>query len=155
MHSRDGGLNTKLVHAGTAEDALGSVVTPIYQTSTFAFRNAQQGADRVAGTADGYLYTRIGNPTTTALEQAVAALENGFGATATASGMGAVSTVYLALLGAGDHVVSTDSVYGPSRGLMEKHMSRFGLQSSYVDTTDLANVRKAWRPLRLKHPHRL
>lgn len=146
MDTRTKGFNTKLVHAGIREDAYGSVVTPIYQTSTFAFRNAQQGANRFAGTEDGYIYTRIGNPTTTALEENVAQLENGFGATAMASGMGAVSTVYLALLSAGDHMVSTDSVYGPSLGLMEKHMSRFGVQSSYVDTSDIENLRKAIKP---------
>ncbi len=145
MDTRNKGFNTKLVHAGIKEDALGSVVTPIYQTSTFAFRDAQQGADRFAGIEKGYIYTRIGNPTTDALEENVAQLENGFGATAMASGMGAVSTVYLALLSSGDHIVSTDSVYGPSRGLMEKHMSRFGVQSSYVDTSDLDNLRRAIR----------
>lgn len=146
MDTRTKGFNTKLVHAGIREDAYGSVVTPIYQTSTFAFRNAQQGANRFAGTEDGYIYTRIGNPTTAALEENVAQLENGFGATAMASGMGAVSTVYLALLSAGDHMVSTDSVYGPSRGLMEKHMSRFGVESSYVDTSDIENLRRAMKP---------
>ena len=146
MDTRNKGFNTKLVHAGIREDVHGSVVTPIYQTSTFAFRNAEQGAKRFAGTEDGYIYTRIGNPTTAALEENVAQLENGFGATAMASGMGAVSTVYLALLNAGDHMVSTSSVYGPSRGLMEKHMSRFGVESSYVDTSDLENLRQAMKP---------
>ena len=91
-------------------------MTPIYQTSTFAFKNAQQGANRFAGKEDGYIYTRIGNPTTSALEENLAQLENGFGATAMASGMGAVSTVYLALLSAGDHVVSTDSRVRPQPG---------------------------------------
>ena len=146
MDTRNCGFNTKLVHAGIPDDAHGSVVTPIYQTSTFAFRDAQQGANRFAGTEGGYIYTRIGNPTTVALEENVAQLENGFGATAMASGMGAVSTVYLALLSSGDHIVSTDSVYGPSRGLMEKHMSRFGVASTYVDTSDLENLRQALRP---------
>ncbi|HEX9011124.1 MAG TPA: aminotransferase class I/II-fold pyridoxal phosphate-dependent enzyme [Holophagaceae bacterium] len=146
MDTRQSGFNTKLVHAGIPHDEHGSVVTPIYQTSTFAFRNAQEGADRFAGRADGYIYTRIGNPTVTALEQNVAQLENGFGATAMASGMGAVSTVYLALLSSGDHVVSTDSVYGPSRGLMEKHLSRFGVTSTYLDTTDPESIRGAMKP---------
>jgi methionine-gamma-lyase len=145
MDTRNKGFNTKLVHAGIKDDALGSVVTPIYQTSTFAFRDAQQGADRFAGREGGYIYTRIGNPTTDALEENVAQLENGFGATAMASGMGAISTVYLALLSSGDHMVSTDSVYGPSRGLMEKHMSRFGVESTYVDTSDLDNLSRAIR----------
>jgi len=146
MSHTQGGFNTRLVHAGIPKDAYGSVVTPIYQTSTFAFKDAQEGADRFSGAADGYIYTRIGNPTTMALEENVASLENGFGATAMASGMGAVTTVYLALLSGGDHMVSTDSVYGPSRGLMEKHMSRFGVASTYVDTSDLANLRAALRP---------
>jgi methionine-gamma-lyase len=146
METRQLGFNTKLVHAGIPEDPLGSVTTPIYQTSTFAFRNARQGAERFAGTADGYIYSRIGNPTTAALEQNVAELENGFGATATASGMGAVSTVYMALLNRGDHVVSTASVYGPSRVLMEKHMSRFGVDSTFIDTTDLELLKRSIRP---------
>ena len=146
MDTRTKGFNTRLVHAGIREDGYGSVVTPIYQTSTFAFRNAEQGANRFAGKEDGYIYTRIGNPTTAALEENLAQLENGFGATAMASGMGAISTVYLALLNAGDHMVSTDSVYGPSRGLMEKHMARFRVESTYVDTSDLENLRKAIKP---------
>jgi len=146
MDTRTKGFNTKLVHAGIPEDTHGSVVTPIYQTSTFAFKDAQQGADRFAGKEDGYIYTRIGNPTITALEVNVAQLENGFGATAMSSGMGAVSTVYMALLNGGDHIVSTDSVYGPSRVIMEKHFSRFGVQSTYIDTTDLENLRKAIQP---------
>ena len=146
MDTRNKGFNTKLVHAGIREDPFGAVVTPIYQTSTFAFRNAEQGANRFAGKEDGYIYTRIGNPTTTALEENVAQLENGFGATAMASGMGAVSTVYLALLNAKDHVVSTDSVYGPSRSLMEKHMGRFLVESTYVDTSNLENLLRAMRP---------
>lgn len=146
METRNLGFNTKLVHAGVSKDAHGSVVTPIYQTSTFAFESAQQGADRFAGTADGYIYTRLGNPTIMALERNLAELENGFGATAMASGMGAVSTLYMALLDAGSHVVSTDGVYGPSRVLMEKHMRRFGVESTYVDTSDLENLRRALKP---------
>ena len=146
MDTRKLGFNTKLVHAGIPDDALGSVTTPIYQTSTFAFRNAKQGADRFAGTAPGFIYSRIGNPTVCALEEAVAQLENGFGCTATASGMGAVSTAYMALLNQGDHLVSTAGVYGPSRVLMDKHMSRFGVTSTYLDTTDLDALRQAIRP---------
>ncbi len=146
MDTRKMGFNTKLVHAGIPEDSMGSVTTPIYQTSTFAFRNAQQGADRFAGKASGFIYSRIGNPTVAALEEAVAQLENGFGCTATSSGMGAVSTAYMALLSQGDHMVSTAGVYGPSRVLMDKHMSRFGVESTYLDTTDLEALRKAIRP---------
>ncbi len=138
-------FESKLVHAGIAKDVHGSVVPPIYQTSTFAFESAQQGADRFAGKADGFIYTRLGNPTIRALEDCVAALEQGAGGIATASGMGAVSTAYLAMLRSGDHVESTASVYGPSRTLMERHLSRFGVASTYVDTSDLDAVRGAMR----------
>jgi methionine-gamma-lyase len=122
------------------------VNVPIYQSSTFAFRNAAHGAALFAGSGDGYIYTRLGNPTIRALEDAVAGLERGFGGIATSSGMGAVSAVYMALLESGAHMVSTASVYGPSRGLAEKHLSRFGVTSSYVDTSDVERVREAMRP---------
>ena len=145
MTTTNKGFQTKLVHAGAPKDPCGSVVTPIYQTSTFAFENTQVGADRFAGKADGYIYTRIGNPTIRALEDCVAELEEGVGGVATSSGMGAVSTACLALLDRDTHVVSTASVYGPSRTLMEKHLGRFGVSSSFVDTSDLEAVRDALR----------
>jgi len=146
MDTKKLGFNTKMVHAGAPKDMYGSAVTPIYQTSTFAFDSAQIGADRFAGRAEGFIYTRIGNPTIRALEQNVAELENGAEGVATASGMGAVTVVYMALLSQGAHLVSTGSVYGPSRGLIEKQFSRFGVQYSYVDTSDIENVRAAIRP---------
>lgn len=145
MNTRELGLDSKLVHAGIERDVYGSVVPPIYQTSTFQFESAENGADRFSKKAQGYIYTRIGNPTICALENCVAELDGGTGAVATSSGMGAVMTTYMALLGQGDHVVSTASVYGPPRILMEKHFSRFGVESTYVDTSNLDNVRKALR----------
>jgi len=146
VDSRKTGFITKLVHAGAPKDPYGSAVTPIYQTSTFGFRNAQEGADRFAGKAEGYIYTRLGNPTIHALEACVAELEEGVGGVATSSGMGAVMTAYMALLGQGSHVVSTASVYGPSRGLLEEHFSRFGVATTFVDTSDVRNVEEALRP---------
>lgn len=140
------GFYTKLIHAGHRPDPTGSVTTPIYQSSTFAFPSARHGAALFAGDAEGYIYTRIGNPTIRALEDCAAALENGYGGIATSSGMGAVASVYMALLDQGAHMVSTASVYGPSRGLVENHLSRFGVTASYVDTTNLDNVRRALRP---------
>ncbi len=139
-------FDTKVIHGGAHTDAYGSATVPIYQTSTFAFHNAQQGADRFAGSEDGFIYTRLGNPTINALERQMAELENGFGGIATSSGMGAVSTVYLALLDKGSHVAGTAGVYGPSRLLAEKHLSRFGVESTWVDTTDLDELRRAIRP---------
>jgi methionine-gamma-lyase len=146
MDTKHLGINSKLIHAGHRADPTGAVTVPIYQTSTFAFRDAQHGAALFAGQEDGYIYTRIGNPTIRALEESMAELENGCGGIATSSGMGAVSTLYLALLSAGAHMVSTASVYGPSRGLMENQFSRFGVESTYVDTSDLTQVRDALRP---------
>jgi methionine-gamma-lyase len=146
MDTKHLGINSKLIHAGHKADANGSVTVPIYQTSTFAFRNAAHGAALFAGEEEGYIYTRIGNPTIGALEDSVAELEGGCGGIATSSGMGAVCTVYLALLEAGAHVVSTASVYGPSRGLMEKDFSRFGVSATYVDTSDFAQAEQALRP---------
>ena len=112
-----------MVHAGAPKDAYGSAVMPIYQTSTFAFENAQNGADRFAGRADGFIYTRIGNPTIRALERNVAELENGVDGVATASGMGAVSVVYMALLGAGrapgEHGVRVRAVARPDRKALQ------------------------------------
>ena len=146
METKHLGVNSKLIHAGHKADATGSVNVPIYQTSTFAFRNAAHGAALFAGEEEGFIYTRIGNPTIRALEDSVAELENGCGGIATSSGMGAICSVYMALLESGAHMVSTASVYGPSRGLMEKDFSRFGVQSTYVDTFDLSHVEKALRP---------
>jgi len=140
------GFNSKLIHAGAEKDKLGSATVPIYQTSTFGFSSADEGARCFAGESNGFIYTRIGNPTIQALENQVAILEGGFGGIATSSGMGAVSTIYMALLQQGDHIVSTDAVYGPSRGLMETYFSRLGVESTYVTTSNLENIKKAIKP---------
>ncbi len=146
MNTKDKGFNSKLIHAGAYEDANGSAVGPIYQTSTFKFRNADHGARCFSGEEKGYIYTRLGNPTIEELENAVAELENGVGALAVSSGMAAVNTVYLTLLGQGDHMISHSSVYGPSRGIMEKQYPKYGIESTYVDCTDLTNIEKAIKP---------
>ncbi|MFC1661535.1 trans-sulfuration enzyme family protein [Gemmatimonadota bacterium] len=137
-------IDTDCIHAGPEADPLfGSATSPIYQTSTFVFPTPEVGAARFAGDDPGYIYTRMGNPTTATLEASVAALEEGSAALATASGMAAVSTVFFALLSAGDHVVCTASVYGPSRVVLERDFSRFGVVSTMVDTSDLDRVREA------------
>ena len=146
MDTKNAGFNSKLIHAGGHKDPLGSATTPIYQTSTFSFKDADHGAACFAGEDDGYIYTRLGNPTIADLEKTVAELENGFGGVGTGSGMGAVTTVYMAYLSQGAHIVSHNAVYGPSRLVMENYFSKFGVESSYVDTTDIENVRKAIQP---------
>ena len=140
------GFNSKLIHGGGHHDEYNAATVPIYQTSTFRFESAEDGAACFAGEKDGYDYTRIGNPTVSALERQVAELEHGYGAVAFASGMGAVSTVYMAYLNAGDHMISSDAVYGASRTMMEGHMSRFGVQSTYVKTENLESIKAAIRP---------
>jgi len=146
MDSEDLGFNSKLIHGGGFKDSLGSATVPIYQTSTFVFENADHGAQCFSGESDGYIYTRIGNPTIGALESQLALLENGFGGIATSSGMGAVNTVYFALLEKGGHVVSSAAVYGPSRTVLEQQYSRYGVEATFVNTADIEEVRKAIRP---------
>lgn len=146
MDTKHLGFDSKLIHAGAFEDQFGSATVPIYQTSTFKFRDADHGAACFAGEGDGYIYTRINNPTIDALENLVAELENGYRGVACSSGMGAVNTIYMALLEQGSHMISTAAVYGPSRVVMEKHYSRFGVESTYLDTCNPENIRKAIRP---------
>lgn len=140
------GFNSKLIHGGEHEDCYGSATTPIYQTSTFKFKNAEHGAQCFAGESDGYIYTRIGNPTIRSLEKTIAALENGYDGIATSSGMGAISSVYFSFLGDGGHIVSHDALYGPSRVIVETILSKFGVKYSYVDATKVENVINAITP---------
>jgi methionine-gamma-lyase len=138
---------TAVIHAGQHPDPLfGGVSVPIYQSSTFVFKSAEQGAARFQGKEEGYIYTRIGNPTTKALEDCVAILENGCGGLATASGMAAIATVHLAFLDRDSHLISTDAVYGPSRTIVENELSRFGVEADFVDTSNVENITKCLRP---------
>ncbi len=146
MKTDNKGFNTKLIHAGAFDDPYGSAAVPIYQTSTFKFKSAQHGADCFSGKSDGYIYTRIGNPTIRAFEQNIAQLENGYDGVATSSGMGAITTVYMALLGAGSHIISSDAVYGPARGVLEQDFSRFGVEASFVNTSKLEQIQAAIKP---------
>ncbi len=147
LNLTDKGINTKVTHAGENPDTVhGSVGVPIYQTSTFKFKDADHGARLFGGEEKGYIYTRIGNPTTNTFEEAVALLENGYGGIATASGMAAVTGVYMTYLGSGFHMVGTDAMYGSSRMIIENDFSRFGVESTFVDTADLEKVRQAMQP---------
>ncbi|HET7714193.1 MAG TPA: aminotransferase class I/II-fold pyridoxal phosphate-dependent enzyme [Bauldia sp.] len=142
------GLHTKAIHAGLEpEKHRGAVSVPIYQSSTFAFPSAEEGAARFAGESDGPIYTRLGNPTVQALEEAVAELENGRGAVATATGMAAVSAVFLAMLKQGDHIVSTAPIYGATRKLIEDRLTRLGVTSTFVPAIDGPEaIKRAVRP---------
>ena len=147
MKHSDVKFDTSCIHAGQEPDKqFGGVSVPIYQSSTFAFEDAQQGAARFSGKDNGYKYTRIGNPTTAALESSLAELEHGKAALATATGMAAISTIFMTFLGSGKHAVSTGSVYGPTRTLLEKELVRFGVQSTFVDSSNPENVKNALKP---------
>ncbi len=140
-------LHTKAIHGGLDPQAhRGAVSVPIYQSSTFAFPSAEEGAARFAGSSPGPVYTRMGNPTVQALESCVTELEEGCGAIATATGMAAVSAVFLALLREGDHVVATHPLYGSSRTLLTRYFSRLGVTSTFVAAVDSAALAAAIRP---------
>ena len=93
-----------------------------------------------------FIYTRLGNPTTQDLQNAISTLEKGVGALATASGMAAVTTIYLTFLETGAHMIGSDAIYGPSRVVIEKEFSRFGVEFDFVDTSNIAHVKKAVKP---------
>lgn len=136
--TQEPGFSTRAIHAGQDPDpTTGAVTVPIYQTSTFV--QPEVGVHR------GYEYARTGNPTRTAYEAAIAALEGGAWALAFASGMGATSTV-LYLLSAGDHVVAADDLYGGTFRLFDKVLRRYGIAFTYVDMSDPARVAAALRP---------
>lgn len=147
MHDvRRAGPHTRIIHGGQqADPETGAVSTPIYQSSTFAFTDADQGADRFSG-APGWKYTRLGNPTVAALERNVALLEHGCGALGAATGMAAINSVYLTFLGQGAHAVVTDCVYGPTRTILETEYTRFGVEATFVDSSHPDNVARALRP---------
>ena len=145
-HDKDFAPETLAVHAGIEQDEFYSAVPPIYQTSTFGFDSAEQGAALFAGERKGYIYSRMGNPTVGGLERSVAALEGGHAGLACASGMAAIHTALGALVKKGEHIVCSDAVYGPTCTLVQSIMAEFGVESSMVDTSDFEAVKAAVRP---------
>lgn len=139
-------FETKCVHSGVGDYEFGSVVPPIYQTSTFKFKSAQHGAALFAGEEKGYIYTRMLNPTVEALENSIAELEGGYKGLGCASGMAAVHTVFGSLTQAGDHVVCSSAVYGPTTTLLNTIMKKYGVETTFVDTSNIELVRTAIKP---------
>ncbi|PIE02580.1 MAG: methionine gamma-lyase [Acidobacteria bacterium] len=136
-------IETTCVHAGLEENEHLAVAPPIYQTSTFKFNNAEHGASLFAGKEKGYIYSRLLNPTVEALENAVAELEGGYKGIGTGSGMAAISTLFMSFVKAGDHVVCSESVYGPTTTLLKNILKDFGVEATFVDTSDLNAVEAA------------
>ena len=145
METKKCGLGTTAIHAGTLKNLYGTLAMPIYQTSTFIFDSAEQGGRRFALEEAGYIYTRLGNPTTTVLENKIAALEEGEAAVATSSGMGAISSTLWTVLKAGDHVVTDKTLYGCTFALMCHGLTKFGIEVTFVDTSNLDEVKNAMK----------
>ncbi len=142
MAHGSGGFGTKAIHAGNIRDKqYGSLTMPIYQTSTFFFENCEQGGHRFAGQENGYIYTRLGNPTTSVLESKVAALENGEACVAASSGMGAISSCLWSIAGAGKHILADETLYGCTFALLQHGMTRYGVEVTFVDTSNLEEVK--------------
>ncbi|MEC4570284.1 bifunctional o-acetylhomoserine/o-acetylserine sulfhydrylase [Streptomyces virginiae] len=141
-------FETRQLHAGTTPDpATGARAVPIYQTTSFVFRDTQHAADLFSLAEPGNIYTRIHNPTQDAFEQRVAALEGGVAAVALASGQAAETLAILNLASAGDHVVSSASLYGGTYNLFRHTLPKFGIDVSFVeDPDDLGAWRAAVRP---------
>lgn len=141
------GWGTKSVHGGKHKDTqYGALAMPIYQTSTFIFENCAQGAARFEGTEKGYIYTRLGNPTSTALEEKVALLDGAEASLATASGMGAVSSTLWTLCRAGAHVLADETLYGCTWALLTHGLTRYGVEVDLIDTSDLEAVKAHLKP---------
>ena len=137
------GFDTKAIHAGETPDfrdgATGDVVVPIHLSTTFA-------REKVEEPTAGYEYTRSLNPTRKALEEKLAALENAKYAFAFSSGLAAETSVILALLKAGDHIIASDDLYGGTKRLFNKIFNEYKIEVSYIDTIDILNLEKSVRP---------
>lgn len=137
------GFATRQIHIGKVKNAAGSLCDPIYQTSTFEFETVEQGGARFAGQEDGYIYSRLGNPTLAAVEAKMASLEGGEAALCTASGMGAISSALWSAVVAGDEIVADETLYGCTYALLNHGMSKFGVKVTLTDLSDIENLKKA------------
>ena len=140
------GFSTQAIHAGMEKNPFGALATPIYQTSTFVFDSCAQGGRRFAGEEAGFIYSRLGNPTTATLERKVAALEHAEDAVAASSGMGAITSAIWTVCKAGDHIIADSVLYGCTFSFLEHGMQRYGVDVSFIDTSNLDEVRAAIRP---------
>lgn len=141
------GFRTRALHAGGTPDAEhGARAVPIYQTSSFVFKDADDAANLFALQKYGNIYSRIGNPTVAAFEERIASLEGGIGAVATSSGMAAEFITFAALCGYGDHVVASSQLYGGTVTQLDVTLRRFGVETTFVRGTDPADYREAITP---------
>ena len=139
------GIGTMSIHTGNHKNPFGALAVPIYQTSTFVFDSAEQGGKRFALEEEGYIYSRLGNPTTAVFEEKIAALEGGEAAVATSSGIGAITSTLWTLLKAGDHVIADKTLYGCTFAYLNHGVAKFGVEVDFIDTSDLELVRKTMK----------
>lgn len=139
------GIGTMSIHTGNHKNPFGALAVPIYQTSTFVFDSAEQGGKRFALEEEGYIYSRLGNPTTAVFEEKIAALEGGEAAVATSSGIGAITSTLWTLLKAGDHVIADKTLYGCTFAYLNHGIAKFGVEVDFIDTSDLELVRKTMK----------
>jgi len=147
MKDKDLKFNARAIHGGSKPcPVTGAHIGPIYRSSTFVMDNVEQAIRVSQGKEEGYSYGRFGNPTVRELEEKMAILENGEKGLATASGMAAISTSLMSLLQKGDHLIAGDIVYGCTYGLIRDILTRFGIEVTFVDTSDLTNIARAVQP---------
>lgn len=139
------GFDTLAIRSGQRRSSELEHNEAIFTTSSFVFENAAQAAARFAGDEPGNIYSRFTNPTTQAFERRLAAMEGGEACIATASGMAAITSLCIAMLRAGDHIVSSRSIFGTTTTLFDKYLPRFGIETSFVDLTDLEDWKQSVR----------
>lgn len=144
MKNFEMGFSTRAIHEGY--DALeyhGALNPPVFLSSTYAFERSDTGSERFAGTTDGYIYSRVGNPTVAVLEKRMASLEGGEAALATSSGIGALTAVIWTLLKSGDEIIADKTLYGCTFSLLHHQLERFGIKTRFVDLTEPSNLADA------------
>ncbi len=143
MKWKNTGISTTAIHGSSLKDQYGSLVTPIYNSSTYIFNSTAQGAARFALEEPGYIYSRIGTPTCTALEEVLAKLEGGEAGLVTASGMGAVTATIWTIISGGQEIIADKTLYGCTFEFFEHHLSRFGVTVHFIEMTDEDELRAA------------
>ncbi len=147
MSKRHKRIETSVIHDGyDAKEMLGSLTTPIFQTSTYIFETAEQGERRFSGEEDGYIYSRLGNPTVAVLEERIASLENGERGLAFGSGMAAISAVLIALTKANDHVLCSVGLYGSTFSLLKIMEEKYNISHDLIEMNTEEEIRASIKP---------
>ena len=140
-------LSTKALHAGHDTSLTqGTRAVPLYQSTSYVFKDSDHAANLFALSEPGYIYTRLNNPTNDVLEKRLASMDGGIGAVVTAGGTAAISTAILTLLKSGDHIVASNSLYGGTYNMLSNTLPRFGITTTFVDPDDTENFAKAVQP---------